>query len=199
MGIFDKIFKSLGRGDNAEDNSDVRAIMSTGGTPLKPQRLYEDFFYDEDDIEINYSFMLSGDFLPSKSHVAEVDFLAVYEPESKSSFGEYDYNKPVFMLVNAAEDEIYTMIDEYKNGNTPKEAMSFKPVSDLGEKVYFSAKIRFNGSILCFYAFDRGLMWENCYMGVMYNEYYMATELENKLLKAVDEAIRTYKEKAAEA
>lgn len=176
-------------------------LLTSGNNPPKPSRAQSDSFLDTDenggDVEYEYSFMLSGDFLQFESHAMEVDYSAVYEPYSDGEYGDYEVCKPVFMIMNAAEENIYNMIERYKREGTPLNAYSFERVKNLGEKVYFKAAVEHHGEILYFYALDRGTIWENCYIGVTYGKNAVGTALERKLKACVDEAAETYRETVA--
>lgn len=176
-----------------EESAEVSALLATGELPAKPPELRKELFYDggNGDIEIEYSFMLSGDFVLGDCGAAEADYYAEYRPTDEQCDGG---EIPCFCVMNAAEAPIHEMIERYKHGGTPKDAYLFERVSDFGEKVYFRTSARFYQSVYYFYAIDRGLTWKNCYIGVIYGENARGTALEKKLMYAVDEAVRTYRE-----
>ncbi|WP_124098038.1 hypothetical protein [Ruminococcus sp. Marseille-P6503] len=193
--------KAVGGSSAPAENKSARTperILESGTAAAKPSRLVNEIFYDGDDtvIELKYTFMLSGDFLPFRSGAGEVDYSALYLPYSSEEHGdnEYDSSLPCFCIVSAPENEIYDMIESCRNGSVPDQAFMFLKVSDLGEKIYFKAKVKLRGNILYFYALDRGMSWENNYIGVSYKPDVMGTPLEKKLMAAVDEAAATYKE-----
>lgn len=165
----------------------------------KPARLVKDTYYDDDEndneITVEYSFMLSGDFLPFECNAGEIDYSAVYEPDSDDEYGEYDSNKPVFIVANAAENYIYDMAEDFKNGKAPSGTYLFEPVSDKGSKVYFRAKTDHFGKILYFYGMDRGNLWKNTYIGAEYPKNIMNTPLEERFISEVDSAVSSYREK----
>ena len=177
----------------AEEPGEVSALLATGELPAKPSELRKELFYDggNGDIEIEYSFMLSEDFVLGDCGAAEVDYYAEYHPTDERCDGE---EIPCFCVMNAAEAPIHEMIERYKHGGTPKDVYLFERVSDFGEKIYFRVSARFYQSVYYFYAIDRGLTWKNCYIGVTYGENVRGTALEKKLMCAVDEAVRTYRE-----
>lgn len=174
-------------------------ILESGTTAAKPSRQVNETFYDGEDaeVEVEYSFKLSGDFLPLESGAADdVDYIAEYLPYSNEEYGDKEYSSdiPYFCITCAAEYKISNMIAECKNGGTPEDALMFLRVSDLGEKFYFKAKIQLGENIIYFYALDKGINWDNNYIGVWYNPDVLGTPLEKKLMAAVDEAAATYKE-----
>ena len=63
---------------------------SAVASPAKPPRNVTFTFCDSDDnnaaIDVESSFMLSGDFVESRSGAAETDYCAVYAPESNSDY-----------------------------------------------------------------------------------------------------------------
>lgn len=164
--------------------------------PPKTSREVRDTFYDGDNGEIvtTYSFMLSRDFVNSRSNAGEIDYLAVYAPDCTDEFCPYEFGMSAFLVSNAPENEIYEMIDKYKHSGTPSGVYSFRRISDISPKVYFNACTLVRGSMLYFYAIDRGSSYDNNYIGVMYEKELHGTPLEQKLMSEVDEAVRSYKE-----
>ncbi|MGN0696998.1 MAG: hypothetical protein ACI4J5_09565 [Oscillospiraceae bacterium] len=79
-----------GQSQHAPQNAAPKA--SAPVKPPKPARLVKDTYYDDDEndneITVEYSFMLSGDFLPFESHAGEIDYSAVYEPDVDDEYGE---------------------------------------------------------------------------------------------------------------
>lgn len=183
---------------NSETANTPARILESGTTAAKPSRQVNGTFYDGEDadVEVEYSFKLSGDFLALECGADDVDYIAGYLPYSSEEYGdkEYSLNIPYFCITSAAENKICNMIVECKNGGTPEDALMFLRVSDLGEKFYFKAKIQSGENIVYFYALDKGINWDNNYIGVWYNTDVLGTPLEKKLMAAVDEAAATYKE-----
>lgn len=182
-----------------------KELLLTGTTMPKASIKHDDYLYDEDgdgkDITVNYSFMLSGDFLIGDCNAGEIDFYAVYEPLSDDEYADYGSGlvNPEFCVCSAAENEIYDLIEEYKHGVTPKGVLSFERVENMGEKVYFKASVYDRGGrILCFYAMDRGSTYTNNYIGIIYNDDLIGTPLEKKLMSELDEAVISYREEIAE-
>ena len=164
-------------------------------SPAKASRNVTFEFCDGEDAEIDVeaSFMLSGYFVESDSGAGEVDYCAVYAPECTDDYAEYDGSKPVFAVMNAAEREIYDLIENYKKGITDS-SCSITKVSLPYSRIYFKAKLNHRGIITYFYALDRGRIWKNCYIGVNYPTSLAGTALESKIIAAVDEAAATYRE-----
>lgn len=164
-------------------------------SPAKPSRKITDTFYDGDDAEITieYSFMLSGDFVESDCGAGEVDYIAVYAPECTDDYADFENSDPIFVVMNAPESEIYDLIESYKNGAAVT-ACEITKVSLPNSRIYFKAQLTHRSKITYFYALDRGKIWKNCYIGVKYPPCVAGTPLEAKLKAAVDEAAATYTE-----
>lgn len=164
-------------------------------SPAKPSRKITDTFYDGDNAEITveYSFMLSGDFVESDCGAGEVDYIAVYAPECTDDYADFENSDPIFVVMSAPESEIYDLIENYKNGASIT-ACEITKVSLPNSKIYFKTQLAHRNQITYFYALDRGEIWKNCYIGVKYPPYVAGTPLEAKLKAAVDEAVATYTE-----
>lgn len=198
-GLTDLLHQAMGQKDQMLGGNKTSSGNPAYANPpaAKPSVEVKDVFYDEGDIEVEFSFMLSEDFVPLRSHAAELDFSAIYYPDCDEDRLNVTYSsdKPCFCVASAADNEIYNMVASFKEkGTAPADAMLFEKVSDLDEKIYFRAKINRMGSILYFYGMDRGIMWTNCYIGVDYRSDVVGTALEKRLMEEVDKAVRTYKE-----
>lgn len=172
-------------------------FSAAANVPPKPSREVRETLYDDDngrEVHIEYSFMLSGDFVDSSTNAGEIDYMAVYAPDCDDDFCQYDIGMSAFIVSSAPENEIYDMIDKYKHSGTPNDVYSFERVNDMGSKVYFRACAVVRGSVFYFYAIDRGISYINNYIGVMYEKELHGTALERKLMSEVDEAVRSYKE-----
>lgn len=210
-GELDKITDAVGKtvstllneqtavGSSAQSASQSRPasqnISEQAVSHAKPSRRVTECFYDGDDAEITveYSFMLSGDFVNSDSGAGEVDYCAVYAPECTDDYAEYEPSTPVFLIMNAPEKEIYDIIDNYKEGKVISSCEITK-VSLPNSRIFFKAKLAHRGVITYFYALDRGKIWKNCYIGVNYPPSVAGTPLEAKLTAIVDEVAATYTE-----
>lgn len=197
--INQETLRSKPAAQNVSVSGKMQNIIDTGKRPPKSSRCVKETFYDGEDadIEIEFSFMLSGDFLTDSTNAGEIDYCAAYEPDSDDDYASeaFDSDKPYFIITNAAENEIYELIEKYKNEGTPSNVYSFERVGDLGEKIYFRATTKLREDVLYFYAIDRGLLWENNYIGVLYPYAVRGTELEKKLMTIVDEAAHSYNER----
>lgn len=183
---------------NTNTKSTPLDIMNSGNTPAKSSVLYESMFYDNDssgnEIEVNYSFNISGDFVESDCGAAEIDTYFEYSLTSEPQ--DYDpmspYAVPDIIVCNAAQESIYNAIDAYKKNKTVPETLAFEPV-DNG-KIYYKAKIDYFDRVMYMYGMDRGNNWKNSYIGVTYAKDAIGTPLEAKLIRALDEVVSTYKE-----
>lgn len=171
-------------------------LSATANIPPKPAREVSDTFHDGEDGKtvVTYSFMLSRDFVDSKTSALEIDYIAVYRPDCDEDFCVYDFGVSAFIVSSAPENEIYEMIEKYKHSGTPSGVYSFERVTDISPKVYFRACTLVRGSVLYFYAIDRGTDYVNNYIGVMYEKELLGTPLERKMMSEVDEAVRSYRE-----
>ena len=196
MGLFKNIIKGFSGDafDNGKNNSDCEGDALSAP---KDSREVTDLLYDDDngkDVRIEYSFMLSKDFVDSATNAGEIDYVAVYAPDCEDEFCPYDIGMSAFIVSSAPENEIYEMIDKYKHSGTPDGVYSFERVDDMGSKVYFRACTVVRGSVYYFYAMDRGISYINNYIGVMYEKELHGTALEKKMMSEVDVAVRSYKE-----
>ncbi|MCM1487402.1 MAG: hypothetical protein NC203_03455, partial [Firmicutes bacterium] len=165
--------------------------------PPKASREVRGVLYDDDngkDVSIEYSLMLSKDFVESKTNAGEIDYLAVYAPQCDDEFCAYDLGQADFMISSAPENEIYYMIEEFKHSGVPDGVYSFERVDDMGSRVYFKACAFIRGLVFYFYAIDRGITYNNNYIGISYDEKLRGSALEKKLMGELDEAVRSYKE-----
>ena len=196
MGLFNNIIKEIAK-DAFNDMIKVDQQKETVLPPPKPSREVKETLYDDDngqDIQIEYSFMLSKDFVDSETNAGEIDYVAVYAPDCEDEFCPYDIGMSAFIVSSAPENEIYDMIEKYKHSGVPDNVYSFERVSDMGGRVYFRACALVRGYLYYFYAMDRGNTYNNNYIGVMYEKTLHGTALEKKIMSEVDEAVRSYKE-----
>ena len=157
-------------------------ILKSASVPAKPSQLREDTFYDENDEEYSVEFMLSSDFIEFKSY-AEPEMCHQYEPFSDDDFTEYDSHLPHLMLA-PEEDDTFEIPEDDRI-----------PVH-IGKAVY-KAKIPYYQQIMTFYGFEENTIISQiglAGMGMVYNKDTENTPLETKLLSALEEAVRTYKE-----
>lgn len=171
------------------ENKTPSEILASGNTPAKPSALREHTtFGGENCDEYKMTFMLSGDFIEFNSH-CELDPSFQYEPDSDIEFTGYKDNHP--QLFFGPCDEIYEAVDEYLEGGTPS-CREFRKI-DNGTFL-FSGKFDYYGTILYAYAFACDSAWDHQLVGVNYNPDVEGTPLEKKLMAALDEAAKTYKE-----
>lgn len=187
-------------------------ILAYGDRPSKPSVPYDPFetgiYYAEDkngnDIEVKISFTHSGDFISVGDFGAgELEDVLIFAPQYDDREVLYDDESiimklidesPSIQLVYAPEDKIYNATEAYKSSKTPfADAMEFEPL-DRGIFLYKAKIMNRFGSVVYFYAMDRGNIWDNCYLGAVYNPDIMGTALERKVIAAVDEIVSTYKE-----
>ena len=160
--------------------------------PAKPSVCYSDTFYDGEEVEteVEYSFMISGDFVWRKNNAAEVDALFVYAPDGAEN-EKVDFNNTPYIFVSGGDDTIYMLVEEFKEKGT---------VDGLIEKyenrqALFKCRTDYYGQVMVLYGMDRGTIWENSGIALVYNKSVEGTPLEEKLIKILDEAAETYTEK----
>ncbi len=167
-----------------EEYTTPEKILESASVPAKPSLLRKDIFYDwhENEQEYSVEFMLSSDFIEFNSH-AEPAMCHQYEPFSDEDFTGYDTHLPYLMLA-PEEDCIFEIPEEDRI-----------PVH-IGKAVY-KAKIPYYQQIMTFYGFEENTIISQTGlvgMGMVYNKDTENTPLETKLLSALEEAVRTYKE-----
>ncbi len=194
MDFFDKIKKIIE--NHTSDNSSTveeahtsdsvsteNDILSTGNTPFKPYFTVEDEYGDS-----CYSFELPRDFIEFNSHT---EFMPsyIYDPFCTEEFTGYKENTPIIAI--GPYDTIYDAIESYKETGT---------VSELEITVcenpcfLFSTKFEEYGEIIYAYAFADGSARESEMLCLQYPLNIVGTELEVKLMSALDHAAATYKE-----
>lgn len=205
MGFLDNVFKAVKKASKiavevkeiSEENvgnsasvSPAPVVKSTAYEavpPAKPSVCYSGTFHNDEEIE--YSFMISGDFVNVKSHAMEIDTAFIYEPEANGTNVKVDFNKP-YIFTSAGDETVYLLVEEFKETGT---------VDGLIEKyenrqILFKCKTDYYGQTMVLYGMDRGTIWENCGIALVYNKDIEGTPLEEKLIKILDEAAETYTE-----
>lgn len=158
-------------------------ILKSASVPARASVRRKEIFYDAENHEYSVEFMLSGDFIAFNSH-AEPEMCHQYEPFSDDDFTEYDSRLPYLML--AGEEDCILEI--------PEEA---KIPVHIGKAVYQAKIAYYDEQIMTFYAFEENTVISQiglAGMAMVYNKDTENTPLETKLLSALEEAVRTYKE-----
>lgn len=200
MGFLDKLFNAVksaseigSDGDRTEAESDRKAEYMDI-EPAKAAVRFSDTFYDGEDgeTEIEYSFMLSGDFVWRRSSAAEVDALFVYAPNYSENEDKVDFNTTPYIFVSGGDDTVYTLVERFKEEGTTDGLIE----KYENRQLLFKCRTDYYGQIMVLYGMDRGTIWENSGIALVYNKAVAGTPLEEKLVKILDEAAETYTEKA---
>ena len=200
MGFLDKLFNAVkfaseigSDGDRTEAEPDRKAEYMDI-EPAKASVRYSDTFYDGEDGEtkIEYSFMLSGDFVWRRSSAAEVDALFVYAPNYSENEDKVDFNTTPYIFVSGGDDTVYTLVERFKEEGTTDGLIE----KYENRQLLFKCRTDYYGQIMVLYGMDRGTIWENSGIALVYNKAVAGTPLEEKLVKILDEAAETYTEKA---
>lgn len=155
-------------------------ILKSASVPAKASVLRKEIFCDAENHEYSVEFMLSGDFIEFNSH-AEPAMCHQYEPFSDEDFTEYDSHLPYFMLTPDLPEYPEVVGEPVKIG-----------------RAIFRVKFPYDHKqVMMFYFFEpftvistNGLAG----MAMVYHQDIKNSPLEEKLLSALEEAVRTYKE-----
>lgn len=207
MGFLDKLFSAAKA--VSEIASEIEAVRDNSETvsspppapnaaymnvePAKPSVRYSDTFYDgeECETEVEYSFMISEDFLWRKNNAAEVDALFVYAPNGTENGDKVDFNNTPYIFVSGGDDSVYMLVEQFKETGTTDGLIE----KYENRQLLFKCKTDYYGQIMVLYGMDRGTIWENSGIALVYNKAVEGTPLEEKLMKILDEAAETYTEK----
>ncbi len=206
MAFLDSIFKSIKKAskiaaevkeiseENVDKSASVPPAPVTKSTayevvsPAKPSVCYSGTFHNNDE-EIEFSFMISGDFVNVKSHAMEIDTAFIYEPEANGTNVKADFNKP-YIFTSAGDETVYLLVEEFKETGTVDGLIEIYE----NRQILFKCKTDYYGETMVLYGMDRGDIWENCGIALVYNKDIEGTPLETKLIKILDEAAETYDE-----
>lgn len=164
------------------DESVLQKLLASGNFPAKSSVLRECSF------GADFTFMLSGDFIEFNSH-SEMDPSYQYEPDNNDEFTGYKPDHPVIAFGPC--DELYDAVDAYLE-NGERCGKDFREVND--GNFLFCTKLNYYDQLLYAYAFANETTWDHQMLGLMYPPALEGTPLEQKLLAALDEAARTYRE-----
>ena len=209
MGFLDNVFKAVKKASEivseveaasekikADSHTAAPAARSVNSaymnvTPAKPSVEVRETFFDDDN-EVEFTFMLSGDFVQFKSHAMEIDTAFTYEPDLNSSemLGKPDLNKP-YIFTSMGDGAVYELVEKFKEKGTVNGLIQ----KFENSRLLFKCKTDYYGQVMVLYGMDRGTIWENCGIALGYNKAIVGTPLEEKLIKILDEAAETYTEK----
>lgn len=185
MGLFDKLFKKTKlQQDEPKEITTPDRIINSAGSPLLPPFTFEDEFGEK-----AYSFQISSDFTVFNSH-SEMEPSFQYYPFNDDNYNGYDDALPIIAI--GPNDKIYDACSQLENGEDV-DGLEITPVKS--SFFLFKATFEEYGKINYAYGFssDTAREWEGFILS--YNPDIKGTALEQKLMTALDEAVRSYTER----
>lgn len=157
------------------------------------KRSYQLWLSDErGDYNAEASFMLSGDFVESKTNAGEIDVVYIYDPLCSDAYTGFKLNeaRPYFMIAPDI-DEVFCSVGEYCENKTVKNAIWVQPSQE--GKMMFRAKFEYYGDFMVMYGFRRtdGSPGGLC---LVYKKDIEGTQLLGRLFSELEEAALTYNE-----
>lgn len=208
MGLLDSIARSVAREatrtavrsaiDNAMNgNNNGQAAAQLAPAKADIQRMVEYFSYDDNNKEYHAeaTFMLSGDFVETRTNAGEIDAVYMYDPSCTEEFtpSPVGDTRPYFMITGDI-DEVFVPVRDFEQGKGIQNAIYFQPLQ--GGKALFKAQINYYKDIMTFYGFRQKFgnnhPWGLC---MVYNAGLRGTELEKRLISALDNAMFTLEER----
>ena len=145
-------------GNNNQQNTSAAQAAPVGeiASPKADiKRTVEYYTYDENenDVRIECSFMLSGDFVESSSGAGEIDAIYMYDPSCNEDFtgSPIDDPRPYFMITGDI-DEVYAAVNDFAQGKGVKDAIYVQP--QQGGRALYKAQINYYRKwIMTYYGF----------------------------------------------
>ncbi|MDE7295616.1 MAG: hypothetical protein K2N72_14425 [Oscillospiraceae bacterium] len=194
--VSDNIKKLLGKGVESGGTSatekDVEAYDPPANEEKEMRRVFETAWDTDGDKEydVEYSFMISSDFVQMKSHAAEADLVLVYSPDDPEPEG---INAP-YIFVSTGDGRVFELGEQFRE--TGKTEGFIQKLS--GGKFRFKCLAEYYGDVIYLYGGDIGKTWENCGIAMVYPKSLKGTPTEKILMSALDHAAETYEEKFTE-
>lgn len=179
MGLFEIFF------DEKENNSQI--------TPPKDsvKRSYELWLGDKADYRAAASFMLSADFVESKTNAGEIEVVYIYDPECEEKYTAFELNesRPYF-FISPDIDEVFCSVEEFCKSGRIESALWVQP--SKYETALFKAGFEYYGDCMLMYGYRRsdGSPGGMC---LVYRKN-IDKELLEKISGELEEAVRTYRE-----
>lgn len=194
--VSDNIKKLLGKGGDdgsppaAEKGGEADSPHANEGKEM--QRVFETGWDTDGDKEydVEYSFMISSDFVQMKSHAAEADLVLVYSPDDPEPEG---IDMP-YIFVSTGDGRVFELGEQFRE--TGKTEGFIQKLS--GGKFRFKCLAEYYGDIIYLYGGDLGKTWENCGIAAVYPKALKGTPTEKLLMSALDCAAETYEERFTE-
>ncbi len=206
--VSDNIKKLFGKGGEADGTSAAGKGVETGSPPetgkggsddstsanegKEMQRVFETGWDTDGDkeYEVEYSFMISSDFVQVKSHAAEADLVLVYSPDDPEPEG---FDMP-YIFVSTGDGRVFELGEQFRE--TGKTEGFIQKLSE--GKFSFKCLADYYGDVIYLYGGDLGKTWESCGIGMVYPKEMKGTPTEKILHSALDHAAQTYEEKFTE-
>ncbi|MCM1577375.1 MAG: hypothetical protein NC078_01075 [Ruminococcus sp.] len=185
---------ALGLGGDIDDTDDIDNIDRNG--IIKQMRRVSETMWDTDgdkEYEIEYSFMISEDFVRVKSHAAEADLLLVYSPGVSEPWNVSPESKP-YVFVSTGDGRVFELGEQFREKGKTE---GFIKKVNIG-KFRFVCLAEYYGDLIYLYGGDLGETMESCGLAAVYPKSLKGTKEEKIIKAAVDNAAATYSEKYTE-
>lgn len=189
-------------GSNTYQTNTAQASARPAATQVpsraKPsvKRSYETYMYDSENGDKEYkvlvSFMLSGDFVLSRTNAGEIEKLYLYDPDCSEEFTPYELNDPrPYIFISPDIDEVYCSVNDYLESGKVNNAVWVQPSEH--PNMLFRAKFDYYGDIMVMYGYKR-YDGTPCGLCLVYKKDLDGTELCGRLLTQLDEAAASCRE-----
>lgn len=160
------------------------------------EKMFEGSFYDSDasgnEYNVAYSFMATEDFEEADSGALEIDMVLGFHGNCDDML-DMSYCPPHIIFCNAPEAQVMNPVKKCLAGESSDNVMMFMRVTDVPMAVC-KAKVKAFGQIYYLYSVKRGFSENEQYIAACYGTDAVGTALEQRLIDAVDNIVRTYKE-----
>lgn len=196
--VIENLFGSTAPQTSNNQTTSPQSGSSAALTPAKPslKRSYETYMYDSDNGDKEYkvlvSFMLSGDFVRSKTNAGEIEEIYMYDPTCTTEYTPYELNdsRPYF-FISPDIDEVYCSVNDYLESGKVNNAIWVQPSEH--PNMLFRAKFEYYGDLMVMYGYKRldGSPGGLC---LVYEKSADGTELCGRLFTQLDETAASYRE-----
>ena len=163
--------------------------------PPKPskERSYEAYlFKDEKEYTVRVSYMLSADFVQSKTNAGEIDELYLYDPACSDEYSPYSLNdnRPQLFL-SPDIDEVFCAVNEYIESGSVEGTIWVRPSEH--PNMLFRAKREYYGDYMLMYGYKRD---DRSPGGIclVYDKALDGTEILDRMITEMDEMAASYRE-----
>lgn len=191
------VIENLFGADNTQRASQKGNSQSDFGSPKPSEnRSYETYMYDsangDGEYEVRVSFMLSKDFVLSKTNAGEIERFFIYDPSCSEEYTPYELNDPrPYLFISPDIDQVYCSVEEYCEKGTVSNALWVRPSEH--SNMLFRAKFDYYGDYMLMYGYKR---YDGSPGGIclVYKKSLDGTELCGHLISRLDEAAASYAE-----